>query len=746
MVRAHSIGVALLCAAWIMTISPASPGQPQSPFNGYIVQVTPSTNVSQLAQTTAQRLSGTLGHVYTSTVSGFSIQLPPGLSASAVLKYPGVVRVERDLRVNAVAQTIPTGIDRIDLDKHSPAIIDGIDDRLDVDIAIIDTGIDIDHPDLRVVGGRRFYTSTTGRAYQDDRYDDDNGHGSHCAGIAAAIDNNIGVVGVAPGARLWAVKVLDSQGSGYVSDLIAGIDWVTARAGAIEVANMSLAATGRSDILRTAVQNCVAAGVVLVAAAGNSSQDIFGRDGVFNTSDDSIPAAYPEVAAISALADSDGKPGGLGAFTSYGADDSFASFSNFSASVAPGNPVNSPGAGIDLVMPGVAIYSCWKNGGYQSASGTSMAAPHATGLAALYIAEHGRASSAAGVYAIRQALIDAGMNQASGMRLAGSATEPDRSPENLGWAGQTGPADDSPTVTIVKPADGSVVSGTVTIQIKATDPQDSADRLTVQVSIDTGSSRTAAYNSSSGYHELAWDTTTAGDGEHTITASATDTAGNSSSAQVRVTVGTPNGAPTAAIVSPSNGASVSGRVTIQVQATDDRDATGALTVNIRIDGGTSQRAGFNPGTGKYELDWDTTSVANGNHTIDARAADSSGNAVDASRVTAKVSNVTATPTMHVASVNVRTAVFLGELREVVAEVRIVDSTGAPVNGAVVIGTFSGDVIGQKMRTTNAAGLATLEVIAWRQAQPRATFCVDSVSHYQFVYEPADNQDTCGSNY
>jgi subtilisin len=730
-----------------MIMSPASPGQPERPINGYIVQVAPATNVSQLAQAAAQRLSGSLGHVYTSTLSGFSIQLPPGLAASDILKVPGVIRVEPDLRVNAVAQTLPTGINRIDLDKHSPTRIDGVDDRLDVDIAIIDTGIDVDHPDLRVVGGRRFYTAATGRAYQDDRYDDDNGHGSHCAGIAAAIDNNIGVVGVAPGARLWAVKVLDSRGSGYVSDLIAGIDWVTARAGTIEAANMSLAATGRSDILRTAIQNSVAAGVVLVAAAGNSSQDIFGRDRVFNTNDDTIPAAYPEVAAISALADSDGKPGGLGASTNYGADDSFASFSNFSATAVSGNPVNSPGAGIDLLMPGVSIYSCWRGGGYQSMSGTSMASPHAAGLAALYIAEHGRASNAAGVYAIRQALIDAGMNQASGMRLAGLATEPDRSPENLGWAGgQASPTDDSPTVMIVDPPDGSTVSGTVTIRVRATDTEDSADRLTVQVSIDAGSPRTAAYNSSTGYHELAWDATKAGDGQHTIAASATDTAGNSSSAQVRVTVGTSDNAPTAAIVSPGNGASVSGHVTIQVQATDDHDGTGTLTVDVRIDGGASQRAGFNADTGRYELGWDTTSIANGRHTIDAHAADSGGNITDASRVTITVSNATAAPTMHVASVDVRTVVYLGELRRVVAEVRIVDSVGAAVEGAIVIGTFSGDVVGQKMRITDASGLATLEIMAWRQAQPRAAFCVDSVSHYLFVYEPADNQERCGSNY
>jgi len=745
MVRVHSAGIVLSCVALAVTVSS---GQTQAPTNSYIVQVAQSANASQLAQSTAQRMSGALGHVYTTSLSGFSIRLPAGLAARDILSFPGVVRVEPDMRVYAVAQILPTGIDRIDMDKHGPTKIDGIDDRLELDIAIIDTGIDIDHPDLRVVGGRHFYTTSTGRAYQDDRYDDDHGHGTHVAGIAAAIDNNTGVVGVAPGARLWAVKVLDAQGSGYVSDLIAAIDWVTARAGTIEAVNMSLGATGTSDILRTAIRNSVAAGIVHVAAAGNGGTDIYGRDGVFNTGDDAIPAAYPEVAAISAMADSDGKPGGSGASTSYGADDSFASFSNYSASVVSGNPVNSPGAGIDLLMPGVNIFSCWRGGGYRSLSGTSMATPHATGLVALYIAEHGRASNASGVYAIRQALIDGGMNQASGMRLAAFAVEPDRRPENLGWAGQTSSTNDAPTVSIANPADGSTVNGTVIIQVRARDAEDSADRLRVQVSIDAAGSRTAAYNSSSGYHELAWDTSTAVGGQHTITASATDTAGNASNTtQVRVTVGTVNTSPTAAIVSPRNGSTVTGRITIQVRASDDRDATGTLTVEINTDGWAWRRAGYNPASGYYELSWDTTFVPNGNHTIDAHAADSSGNVTNAPQVAIIVNNVVVTPTLHVASVEVSTAPYIiAGWQRVIARVLIVDSGSAPVEGALVTGSFSGDVTGRKTRTTDASGVVTLDVVCWKQIQPRATFCVDDVAHYLLSYESADNAETCGSNY
>ncbi len=401
--------------------------------NAYIVQVADTADVHQVAGDAARFTGGTVGYVYSKALWGFSIRVPPGITKAQILAQPGVILVEPDIEVAICAQTLPTGVNRIDADISNVAKIDGIDERVDVDIAIIDTGIDIDHPDLYVVGGRRFYTRGI-NVQQDDKYDDDNGHGSHVAGIAAALDNGIGVVGVAPGARLWAVKVLDKNGSGSLSGVIAGVDWVTDKAGQIELANMSLGVTGTSSSFRTAIQSSVAAGIVHVVAAGNDAEDVYGSDGVFGTDDDFIPAAYPEVAAISAMADSDGQPGGLGSSTSYGSDDSFASFSNFSRTVIADNPVISPGAAIDLLMPGISIYSTNMGGGYTTKSGTSMASPHAAGLAALYITVNGRATDAAGVYAVRQALIDSGVAQNSDRGLA-NLNDPDANWENIGWAG-----------------------------------------------------------------------------------------------------------------------------------------------------------------------------------------------------------------------------------------------------------------------------------------------------------------------
>ncbi|MCP8616246.1 S8 family peptidase [Salirhabdus salicampi] len=410
----------------------------------YIVQFYGFVDTQKEVQLLSNQYDIKTNHVYEHAVKGFSAQLSPEV-ASLLQNLPTVKLVEKDLQAHTLNQTLPTGVDRINVEKNNLANIDNIDDRVDVDIAILDTGIDVDHPDLNVYDGRNF---STGPSH---RYDDGNGHGTHVAGTAAALDNGIGVVGVAPGARLWAVRVLDNNGSGWFSDIIAGVDWVTENADEIEVANMSLGGQGLNSTLRTAIQNSVAAGVFYAVAAGNDSDDVYGADGVFGTSDDYLPASYPEVATISALSDTDGQPGGDGSLSSWGTDDrngdgirdgeddSFAWFSNYARNVVKDNPVSSSGAAIDLLLPGVDIYSTVP-GGYDHYSGTSMASPHAAGLAALhYVSEGTRDLNGDGVrdendvYTARQSLINLGKTQDDSTYGLTYFNDPDSNWENLGW-------------------------------------------------------------------------------------------------------------------------------------------------------------------------------------------------------------------------------------------------------------------------------------------------------------------------
>lgn len=294
-----------------------------------------------------------VAHVFTHALKGFAIKAPAHM-AGQLRNDPAVAYVELDFVVQIAAQMTPAGINRVDADLSSALSGDGAGTVSGVDVAVIDTGIDLRHPDLSVYKQKTFVKGTKSAS-------DDNGHGTHVAGTAAAKDNGSGVVGVAPGARLWAIKVLDRNGSGSMSGVIAGIDYVTQNAGEIDVANISLGCECVSASLNAAISNSVAAGVTYVVAAGNSGKDA----STFS------PANHPDVIAVSAIADSDGKCGAAGPATSHGADDTLATFSNF-------------GPAVDMAAPGVNILSTYKGGSYATMSGTSMASPHVAGAAALY--------------------------------------------------------------------------------------------------------------------------------------------------------------------------------------------------------------------------------------------------------------------------------------------------------------------------------------------------------------------------
>lgn len=202
----------------------------------YIVVLKDGAKSGSVAADHARRYGADVSHVYRAALKGYSARMSDQ-AAARIAQSPAVQWVEADRVVTATAQSVPTGIDRIDGELSSTVSGDG-SGSVDVDVAVIDTGIDTTHPDLNVVGGKNCSTGTS--------YKDGHGHGSHVAGTIAAKDDANGVVGVAPGARLWAVRVLNNAGSGSTSSVVCGIDWVTANASTIEVANMSLGGAART--------------------------------------------------------------------------------------------------------------------------------------------------------------------------------------------------------------------------------------------------------------------------------------------------------------------------------------------------------------------------------------------------------------------------------------------------------------------------------------------------------------------
>ncbi len=378
-----TLGVTTLSAqsAQAVPVASAAAGAPAP----YVVVLQDSADAAALAPLQAKQFGFDLGHVYTSALQGYSATMTPAVAA-AIEATPGVRWVQKDVAVKTDAQTTPTGIDRANADVSPTAKINGTDERVNVDVAVIDTGADLTHPDLNIykAGAKN---CSIGAINANDMH----GHGTHVSGTIGAIDNGAGVVGMAPGARIWPVKVLTDAGTGLNSDVICGIDYVTANASKIEVANMSLGGEGtddgncgntNGDAMHKAICKSVAAGITYVVAAGNDSED----------AKNFTPAAYDEVITVSALADFNGKPGGGAPSTCRSdVDDTFADFSNY-------------GADVDIIAPGVCILSTWMLGGYNTISGTSMASPHVAGAAALYKANNPGASPAA----VKSALQNAG--------------------------------------------------------------------------------------------------------------------------------------------------------------------------------------------------------------------------------------------------------------------------------------------------------------------------------------------------
>lgn len=310
--------------------------------------------------------------VYRSALKGYAAALSSTAVSALQANDPRVAFIAPDQSFAAAAQTLPKGANRIDADLSSTLAGNG-SGSVNVPMAIIDSGST--HSDLNVAGGIGCVSGSTS-------YTDGSGHGTQVAGIAAAKDDATGTVGVAPGSPVWSVRVLDNSGKGTTSSLLCGVDWVTANAATkgIKVANMSIAGAGtddgncgktNNDLLHKAICNSVAAGVTYVVGAGNAGSNYA------NT----VPAAYNEVITATGMADFNGAPGGGAAKTcTTDVDDTADDYSNFTT-------IGSSDVVHTIAAPDLCIYSTTKGGGYATVSGTSMAAPHVTGMVALCIAK-----------------------------------------------------------------------------------------------------------------------------------------------------------------------------------------------------------------------------------------------------------------------------------------------------------------------------------------------------------------------
>lgn len=311
-------------------------------------------------------------------VNGVVVNLPSQARLPSLVNLPEVVRVEEDVKVSAYqppnkcspwpecrnnddggtdpapapAEVVDWGVDRIDADL-AWSVNSGNGAR----VAVIDTGLDKDHPGLagNIAGGVNFVASGKGPSWKSivdsSDWDDDNGHGTHVGGTIAELGDETGYKGVANEASLYGVKVLGKDGSGYLSDVANGIYWSIDNN--MDVINMSLGTSTNSQTLQDAVDSADAAGVVVVASAGNSG------DGVGTTNEVGYPAKYSSVIAVAATDSVDGTP-----------------------------DWSSEGSEVEIAAPGVSITSTWHDGAYNTISGTSMASPHVTGVAALMLANN----------------------------------------------------------------------------------------------------------------------------------------------------------------------------------------------------------------------------------------------------------------------------------------------------------------------------------------------------------------------
>jgi subtilisin len=648
---------------------------------------------------------------YRYALKGFAAMLSEQ-QVERIRSDPAVAFVSPDRPVQAVGtvalasgETAPTGVRRVEAATSTTAR-----QASNANVAVIDTGIDLSHPDLNAANGKSCIRSVS-------TAQDDNGHGTHVSGTIAAKNTGAGVVGVAPGTKLYAVKVLNSQGSGTWSQVICGIDWVTANAASlnIKVANMSLGGSGsndnncgntNSDALHKAICKATAAGVTFVVAAGNSSANFAGF----------VPAAYPEALTVTAVSDSDGLPGGSGGWPTclFGEeDDSYASFSNFA--------VSSTEIAHTIAGPGVCIYSTWPGGGYNTLSGTSMATPHLTGTVALCIGDGGSPGPCAGLtpaQIIQKVRNDAAnhSNANPGYGFAGDPNHPSGTAYYgyLAWDGATQAALKVAFLTAPQTLTAGTASGPITVQLQ--DAAGTAQTATnaVAVTLSSSSSQGSFATTASG----PWSSTLAVNIPAGSSTSDTfyylDTKAGSSSLAATATNYTA-GSQTET-VNPGQLASISvapTSATLSLGGTQSFAASGSDAYGNPVDVasatwsvGAGTPGSVSPISGSATT-FTASSSTTGSGTVVATVTGGSGEVSGSAAVTV----VSAPTTVSVSSVTYGLQGGLGQ--HLLVTVALTDNTGRPVSGASVsIDLYYYDIFlyGSGTGTTGANGTVTFKVI------------------------------------
>ena len=586
----------------------------------------------------------------------------------------------------------------------APAAWDTTTGSDDVVVGVIDSGVDYTHQDLAgqmwtngAEDGGAPGVDDDGNGWADDVHGvdcrnndgnpmDDHGHGTHVAGtIGAAANNGAGVAGVNWDVSIMALKFLSASGSGYTSDAVECL-YYAINNGA-HLTNNSWGGGGYSTALYNAINAAKSADQLFVAAAGNSGANI--------DSSAHYPSSYnlPNVVSVAAT----------------GTTDARASFSSYGAS------------SVDLAAPGVGILSTIPGNGYDSWNGTSMAAPHVAGAAALVLAHE--PSFADDYVALRNSILD-GVDPVAG--LSGKVATGGR----LNVAAALVASNPPPSVTLT-PAEGSTVAGPVTLTAAATD-----DSAVTQVEFfDGATSLGLGVPDGATTWTLPWDSTLVPDGTRSLKAVATDDEARAGSDTNHVTVDNVDEPPTVAVSSPASGANVSGNVTLAANASDDR---GLSKIEFFVDG-NEVGEDVDPAGG-----WTTTWAApalDGSRTVTAVATDNASQTTTSAPVTIVVNNPAIS--MHVHDIDGTRVSLSSTFWQARATIAVFNNKEQALSGRTVRIRWGTSTTTYSC-TTSTAGTCTIKSPKYRKSSvAKIVATVTSVSGGTLPYNSAQNHNSDG---